>query len=61
MAKISPDSSWNLPPTDNQVRTIAQYCMWNGIREPLEERPSNRWEARDLIYRLRKEKKRKRR
>jgi hypothetical protein len=61
MAKVSPDSSWNLPPTDAQVRRIAQYCIWNHIRESLEERPSNRREARNLIFALRKEKRRRRR
>lgn len=50
---IPPESSWNLPPTDTQIRCIAKYCIYNHIWPPLEHRPSNRWEARDLIYRLR--------
>jgi len=55
MEKIPPESSWNLPPTDGQVERITKQCMRLGIKEPLEERPSKRWEARNLIYELRKE------
>lgn len=58
MEKIPPESSWNLPPTDGQVERITRQCMRLGIREPLEERPSNRREARNLIWGLRKEKRR---
>jgi len=52
MAKIQPDSSWNLPPTDRQTRAITMLYIQLGIREPLEERPCNRLEARSLQYEL---------
>jgi hypothetical protein len=52
--KIPPGSSWNLPPTEKQTRAIAELCMRRGIRELLEETPSDRREARNLIYELRK-------
>ena len=42
------------PPTVKQRRCIARYCIWKGIKEPLEEKVSNTMEARNLIYRLRK-------
>lgn len=50
--KIEQGSSLNERPTPRQVRAIARLCTVLGISEPLEERPSNRWEARDLIYDL---------
>jgi len=53
MEKIPPSSSMNLPPTPRQIRAIAKLCQQHGITEPLEERVSNRREARDLIYGLR--------
>lgn len=53
MEKINPASSWNLKPTPKQVRSIAKLCSQLGITEPLEERPSNRVEARRLIFALR--------
>lgn len=54
MEKILPNSSWNLPPTDKQVRAITKLCIKLGIKEPLEETSSNRVEARRLIWDLRK-------
>lgn len=36
-----------------------KLCIYRGIREQLEDRPMTRWEARDLIYQLRKEGKQK--
>ena len=45
-------SSWLLPPTSRQVAAITRLCMRKGIRESLEEKPSNRWEARQLLYEL---------
>jgi hypothetical protein len=59
MEKIPPESSLNLPPTGRQARAITKLCLYKGISEPLEERPSNRREARNLIYELRNEKRRK--
>lgn len=46
-------SSWRLPPTDKQTRAITQLCIEQGIKEPLENRPSNRWEARKVMHDLR--------
>jgi len=54
MEKIPPESSLNLPPTGQQARAITKLCLYNGIKEPLEERPYNRREARNLIFPLRK-------
>jgi hypothetical protein len=54
MKMIAPDSTWNLPPTGRQTRTIARLCRARGITEPLEERPSNRLEASRLIRQLAK-------
>lgn len=45
-------SSWLLPPTARQEAAITRLCMQKGIKEPLEDRPSNRWEARQLLYEL---------
>ena len=53
MEIIKPESSLNLPPTPTQIRAITRICMAKHIREPLEETPRNRCEARNLIYRLR--------
>jgi len=53
MEKISADSSWNLPPTSRQVLSITRLCMALHIQTELENTPSNRREARDIIYQLR--------
>ena len=54
MVKKTPsDSSWKFPPTRDQCRAITKLCMALGIREELELTPSNRWEARRLMYDLR--------
>ena len=50
--KIHYASSWQLPPTGRQVRAITRLCQQLGITEPLEDKPSNRWEARQLLYEL---------
>ena len=50
--KIQPSSSWTLPPTGRQVRAIALIAQQLGITEPIEDTPSNRWEARRLLYEL---------
>lgn len=50
--KIHITSSWRLPPTGRQVAAITRLAMQLGIKEPIEEGPSNRWEARQLLYEL---------
>lgn len=50
--KVEPGSSWNLPPTSAQVRAITRMSQRLGIKEPLEDTPSNRLEARRLQYDL---------
>lgn len=50
--KIHYASSWTLPPTGRQVRAIARKCQQLGIREHLEDKPTNRWEARQMLYEL---------
>ncbi len=54
MEKIAPTSSWNLPPTARQLRATTELCMQLGIKEYLEDKPSNRLEARRLMYELRR-------
>jgi hypothetical protein len=49
MKKIPKHSSWNLPPTPKQVRAIAKLAAQLGYHEPAENKPSNRWEARNMI------------
>ena len=53
--KIYPASSMNLPPTHKQIRAITKLATQLGISEPIENDPHNRWEARNLIYQLRKQ------
>lgn len=55
--KIPPTSTWNLPPTGRQTAAITRLCTYLGIKEALEETPSNRWEARRLIYDLNQKRK----
>ena len=52
MELVPQTSSLNLPPTARQCRRIALFCLAMGIREPLEEKVANRREARNLIYDL---------
>ncbi len=52
MELVPQTSSLNLPPTAKQCRRIALFCRALGIREPLEEQVVNRHEARNLIYDL---------
>ena len=47
------ESKWSLPPTAPQTTAIARLCIASGIREPLEDTISTRWEARRMIYDLR--------
>jgi len=60
MEKIPPESSWNLPPTARQRHQISTLAIHLGIRDPIEDTPSNRREARNLIYDLRAQRKTKR-
>jgi len=53
--KYAAGSTIELPPTGVQCQRITLQCIALGIREPLEERVSNRREARDLIWQLRGE------
>ena len=55
--KIHPSASWQAPPTPKQRRAIARLAQYLGIKEPIEETPSNRWEARRLIYELNQKRK----
>ena len=54
---IPPHSTLNLPPTPRQTRTIMIMAVRLGDKGegpiPIEHTPSNRREARDLIYKLR--------
>jgi len=53
MEKIQPHSKWNLKPTPAQVRAITRMAQALNIPEPVENTPSNRLEARNLIYAMR--------
>lgn len=55
MEKILPSSSWNYKPLPKQIRAIVKLAKQLGITEHIENGPTNRWEARNLIYDLRKE------
>ncbi len=54
---ILPSSSLNLPPTGRQTRAVTILAQALGDPGagplPIEHTPSNRREARDLIYKLR--------
>ncbi len=47
MRNIYPSSSWNLPPTPKQCRTLSRL----GVQD--NDMPTTRWEARRLQYELR--------
>ena len=53
MEKILPSSTLNYKPTGRQVRAITRMAQALGITEPIENSPSNRVEARNLIFQLR--------
>ncbi len=53
MEKIPPESSWNLPPKASQIHRISILSIHCGIKEDSQGKPSNRREARNLIYDLR--------
>ena len=48
MKDISPTSNWNLPPTAKQCNAMARM----GVKE--DDMPTTRWEARRVIYELRR-------
>ena len=58
--KISPYSSWQLPPTPKQVRAITKLAASLGYHEPVEEKVRTRWEARNLIAGFREEQRKRR-
>ena len=60
MEQIPKHSSWNLPPTPKQVRAIARLAQQLGYYEPVENKPANRWEARNMIAGFRGEQKKRR-
>lgn len=53
MERIEPTSSWNDPPTDEQVRRIMWYARILNFDITEADMPSNRLEARNMIYELR--------
>lgn len=53
--KIQPGSSWNYKPTPKQVRQITKLASQLHIQEPVENTPTTRLEARNLIYKLREQ------
>ena len=53
MERIEPASSWNDPPTDDQMRAIRQYARVLNFDLTEADMPSNRLEARNMIYQLR--------
>ena len=53
--KIPASSSLNYKPTPMQIRAITKLAQALGISDPIENDPRNRREARNLIYRLRKQ------
>ena len=50
--KIQPTSSWTLPPTGKQISAITRLAQQLGITEPIENKPTTRWEARQLLWEL---------
>lgn len=48
------DSKWSLPPTEKQCVAIARLCIAHRINEPLESTVKTRYEARRVIYDLRR-------
>ena len=50
--KIQPASSWTLPPTGKQISAITRLAQQLGITEPIENKPTTRWEARQLLWEL---------
>lgn len=44
--------SWTLPPTERQVAAIERLYTELGSVIPTNKRPTNRWEARRLLFEL---------
>ena len=57
-SKINPSSSLNLPPTPKQVLAITHLAVELGYHEPVENTPTNRWEANRMIRGFIEERKR---
>ncbi len=53
MELIEQGSSWNDPPTDDQVKRIMWYARILRLDITERDMPSNRLEARNMIYQLR--------
>ena len=50
---LAEKNAWHkLPPTDKQIRSITKMCIALKIDDDLEERVSNRMEARDTMFEL---------
>lgn len=49
---VRPESSWNLPPTDKQMRRVTLLRMRHHILD--DSKPANRLEANRIINRLRR-------
>ena len=52
MAKIEVDSSWNEPPTQNQVTSLRKAWRALGYDFTEADIPPTRWEARNYLYDL---------
>ena len=55
MEIIKLTSSWNLPPTDRQIKAITRLAMALGYHEPIEEKVKTRLEARNIIVGFKEE------
>ena len=53
MERIEPESSWNDSPTTDQVRCIMWYGRVLNLDITEADMPSNRIEARNMIYQFR--------
>ena len=53
MERIEPTSSWNDPPTSDHIRRIMWYGRVLHLDIAETDMPSNRLEARNMIYQLR--------
>jgi hypothetical protein len=53
--KIPPGSSWLLPPTPWQRQAISRLASSLGYHSPVENKPTTRWEARNMIMGFRNE------
>jgi hypothetical protein len=51
--RVEPDSSWNDPPTPDQLLAIRKYCHILNLDLTEADLPFNRLEARNMLYQLR--------